>query len=157
MYQKILIIGNIGNDAVVKDLQSTQVIQFNVATSESYINKATNEKVTKTTWFQCQNFTNNVAVAPYLKKGTQVMVEGKADNRAYVNDKNELIVVNGIKVDSIKLLGGKNNENSQAPKPHAGDEFLNMPPKEQPKNDKFGSQETPSFDQNAEEDSDMPF
>jgi single-strand DNA-binding protein len=154
MYQKILIIGNIGNDAVVKDLTSTQVIQFNVATSESYINKATNEKVTKTTWFQCQNFTNNVAVAPYLKKGTQVMVEGKTDNRAYVNGNNEIVVVNGIKVDSIKLLGSKNNENSEPVRPHAGDDFLNMPPKEQPRKDKFGSQEDPSFGEDAD---DLPF
>jgi single-strand DNA-binding protein len=155
MYQKILIIGNIGNDAIVKDLPSTQVIQFNVATSESWTNKATNEKVTKTTWFQCQSFTNNVAVAPYLKKGTQVMVEGKADNRAYINDRNEIIVVNGIKVDSIKLLGAKNSENSQPAKPHAGDEFLNMK-KEEPKKDKFGSQADPSFDEEAEDDP-LPF
>lgn len=102
--QKIQIIGHIGGDCEVKDLNETQVINFSVAVSESYNNKA-GEKVTNTIWFECSRFTNNVAVAPYLKKGTQVYIEGKVNNRAWLKEDGTPQVINGINVFEIQLLG----------------------------------------------------
>jgi len=110
--QRLTIIGHIGQDATVKDLGQNQVINFSVAVSESYINKATNEKVTNTTWYDASKWGNNTSIAQYLKKGTQVFVEGKPTARAWQKEDGSLVSVLGVNVLEIRLLGGKSENNS---------------------------------------------
>ena len=107
---RLEIIGHIGNDAEIKDFGTNQVINFSVAVSESYTNKQ-NEKVTSTMWFECAKWGNNTSVAQYLKKGTQVYVSGKPNNRAWVNEQGEAKSVNGINVFDIQLLGSRQESN----------------------------------------------
>ena len=115
---RLEIIGHIGQDAEVKDLGTNQVINFSVAVSESYIKKETGEKITNTTWFECAKWGNNTAIAQYLKKGTQVFISGKVNNRAWQNENGEIKVVNGILINQIELLGSKqNNDNSTQSQP----------------------------------------
>lgn len=111
--QRIEIIGHIGQDAEVKDLGSNQVINFSVAVSESYTN-AKGEKVTNTSWYECAKWGNNIAVAQYLKKGTQVFVSGKPQSRAWQKDDGTLVSNLGINVLNIQLLGSKNENQSQS-------------------------------------------
>lgn len=100
--QKLQIIGYIGKDAEVKDISNNQIINFSVAVSESY--KKDGETITNTTWYECSKFGNNVAVAQFLKKGTQVYVEGKPANRYFKKDDGSITLINGINVSSIELL-----------------------------------------------------
>jgi len=58
---KIMIIGFVGADAEVKEVGNNQVINFNVATSESFTKNGIKETVT--TWFQIQKWGNNTGVA----------------------------------------------------------------------------------------------
>ncbi|ASD52772.1 hypothetical protein [Flavobacterium phage V157] len=127
-------IGHIGNDADVKDLGINQVINFSVAVSESYVNKTTNEKITNTTWYECAKWGNNTQIAQYLKKGQQVYIMGKPNNRAWQNEQGDIKVVNAVKVTEILLLGGKqSNDNNaqqpqqpqQAPQPQNNEDFNN--------------------------------
>lgn len=113
---RLEIIGFIGQDAVVKDLGSNQVINFSVAVSESYVNKTTNEKVTNTTWFDCAKWGNNTVIAQYLKKGTQLYISGKPNNRGWLNENGEVKIANGITVNEITLLAGA-KVNSETPTP----------------------------------------
>ena len=114
--QRVEIIGYIGNDATIKDLGQNQVINFNVAVSESYTKQGTNEKITTTTWYEVAKWGNNTSLAQYLKKGTQVWVSGKPANRAYQKEDGSTVIVNGIGFPEIKLLGSKtDNTNSAAP------------------------------------------
>ena len=55
---------------------------------------------------------NNTAIAQYLKKGTQVYVSGKPNNRGWLNEQGEIKIVNGINVFDIQLLGSK-QDNTQ--------------------------------------------
>lgn len=112
---RIEIIGHIGNDAEIKDLGTNQVINFSVAVSESYTNKNTGEKITNTTWFECAKWGNNTQIAQYLKKGQQVYIMGKPNNRAWQNEQGEIKVFNGLLVNEIKFLGSRqsNENNSQ--------------------------------------------
>ncbi|MES2864067.1 MAG: single-stranded DNA-binding protein [Bacteroidota bacterium] len=96
------IIGHIGADAEVKDLGTNQVINFTVAVSETFTKN--NEKQTQTTWFECAKWGNNTQIAQYLKKGSQVYISGKPNNRAYINNDGVAIAVNGINVMQIELL-----------------------------------------------------
>ena len=110
--QRIEIIGHIGQDAEVKDFGENQVINFSVAVSESYINRQ-GEKVSNTSWYECAKWGNNIAVAQYLKKGTQVFVSGKPQSRASKDD-GTLVSNLGINVLNIQLLGSKNENQSQS-------------------------------------------
>ena len=147
--QQIQIIGRLGDDAQIKDLNSNQVIEFNVAVSEIYIDKQ-GTKQTKTNWFNCAKWGNQTAVAQYLKKGGQVYVSGKPNNRAYAKDDGTIVVVNGITVMEIELLGNKEDNSS-----------TDIKTVQQPKNSfadtpKNNTQEVPSLN-NSEEHDDLPF
>ena len=100
---RIEIIGFLGQDSEVKEFQNNQVINFSVAVDDSYKNQA-GEKIEKTIWFECARWGNNVQIAPHLKKGTQVFITGKPNNRAYAKEDGTIVVVNGITVENIKLL-----------------------------------------------------
>ena len=115
--QRLQIIGYIGQDAEVKDLGHNQVINFSVAVSESYVNKTTNEKVTNTTWYECAKWGNNTSVAQFLKKGTQVLVEGKPTARSWQKEDGSLVSILGVSVLNLSLLGGAKSENNPPPTP----------------------------------------
>ncbi len=112
--QRIEIIGNIGNDAEIKDFQSNQVINFNVAVSETFTNKTTNEKTTNTIWFSVQKWGNNTSLAQYLLKGTQVFIAGKVANRAWIDKDGNAQISNGINAFEIQLLGKKEQSTASA-------------------------------------------
>jgi len=79
---KLLAIGNLGKDAVLNNVNGKNVINFTVAHTERYKDAQGNQK-DKTTWVDCAYWTDRTGIAPYLKKGTQVYVEGTPDVRTY--------------------------------------------------------------------------
>jgi len=111
--RKLIISGYIGADAQIADLPSgTQVINFNVAVSE----KIKDSQEYKTTWFRCARFANNVSIAPYLKKGTYVIVEGKPDIETYVDQQGVTKANLKCIVSEIHFGGSsKNEESTNAP------------------------------------------
>lgn len=137
--QRLTIIGFIGNDSEVKDLGQNQVINFSVAVSETYVNKTTKEKVTNTTWYECAKWGNSTAIAQYLKKGTQVLVEGKPIARAWQKEDGSLVSVLGINVLNVTLLGGAKSENAsitpEQSKPQLPNNIFADTPKEEEHDD----------------------
>lgn len=77
--QQLIIVGHLGEYAQVKDLGTTQVINFSIAVTD----KVKDEKIT--TWYRCAYFSNNVAIAPYLTKGSLVGVTGKPELETYAS------------------------------------------------------------------------
>lgn len=77
---KLNVIGHLGKDAVVNNVNGKSVINFSVAHSEK-IRDAQGNQNDKTVWVECAYWTDRVAIAPYLKKGTQVYAEGNGDIR----------------------------------------------------------------------------
>jgi len=115
--QRLQLIGHLGSDAEVKDLGHNQVINFSVAVSETYVKKDTNEKVTNTTWYECAKWGNNTSVAQFLKKGQQVMVEGKPTARSWQKEDGSIVSVLGVSVLNLTLLGKaeSNSNGTSAP------------------------------------------
>ena len=70
---KTQVIGHLGKDAVVTSVLGKTVINFSVAHTEKF-KDASGAVKEKTTWVDCSNWTDKTAIAPYLKKGTQVYV-----------------------------------------------------------------------------------
>lgn len=105
--QRTTIIGRIGGDATINELKTTSVINFNVAVSEKYNNKD-GEAVETTTWYRCAKWGQSTKVADYLKKGTQVYLEGTCSAQSYLNKEGEAVGALCLNVQKLELLGGGN-------------------------------------------------
>ncbi len=86
---KVILIGNIGNDPEIKSMQSgDKVCNFSVATSESWKDKASGERKERTEWHRVVVFNQGLmnVCENYLKKGSKVYVEGQVETRNYEKD-----------------------------------------------------------------------
>lgn len=117
---KLQVIGNLGRDAVVNNVNGKNVINFTVAHTEKFKDSAGNQK-DKTVWVDCAYWTDRTAIAPYLKKGTQVYAEGQPDIRTYQTQDGKQGASLSLRVLSVQLLGsrpeqgGGNNNSYQQP------------------------------------------
>lgn len=64
---KLQVIGNLGRDCVVNNVNGKNVINFSVAHTEKF-KDAQGQQKDKTTWVECAYWTDRTAIAPYLKK-----------------------------------------------------------------------------------------
>jgi len=101
---KTSVIGNLGKDANVKEVNGKKVINFSVAHTEKFKN-ANGEDISKTTWVECAYWNDKTAVVPYLKQGTLVYVEGMPEADAYLKD-GEAKATLRLRVGTVQLLGG---------------------------------------------------
>jgi single-strand DNA-binding protein len=106
---KLQVIGNLGKDALVNNVNGKNVINFTVAHTERFKDAQGNQK-DKTTWVDCAYWTDRTAVAPYLKKGTQVFVEGQPDVRTYTTQDGRQGASLTLRVISVQLLGSRPGE-----------------------------------------------
>ncbi|MES2004772.1 MAG: single-stranded DNA-binding protein [Bacteroidota bacterium] len=106
---KLQVIGNLGKDAMVNNVNGKNVINFTVAHTEKYKDAQGNQK-DKTTWVDCAYWTDRTAVAPYLKKGTQVYVEGQPDVRTYTTQDGRQGASLTLRILSVQLLGSKSSD-----------------------------------------------
>ncbi len=101
------IIGRLTRDAEVRTLPSEkQVVNFSVATNDSYRNKE-GEQVEQTTYFDCAYWIS-ANVARLLTKGTLVELTGRVSTRAWVNKEGEAKAGLNFHTSQIKLHGGGN-------------------------------------------------
>ncbi|MBV9988037.1 MAG: single-stranded DNA-binding protein [Chitinophagaceae bacterium] len=103
---KLQVIGNLGKDALVNNVNGRNVINFTVAHTERFKDAQGNQK-DKTVWVDCAYWTDRTAVAPYLKKGTQVYVEGQPDVRTYTTQDGRNGATLSLRVLSVQLLGSR--------------------------------------------------
>lgn len=106
---KTQVIGHLGKDALIGNVNGNTVINFNVAHTEKF-KDSTGQLKEKTTWVDCSYWSEKTAIAPYLRKGTQVYLEGVPDSRAYLNQDNKPTSNITLRVSSIQLLGSGQRE-----------------------------------------------
>lgn len=86
---KVILVGNLGTDPDVRTMQSgDKVANLNMATSESWKDKTTGERKTKTEWHKVVIFNQGIAKVAemYLKKGSKVYIEGQLETRSWDKD-----------------------------------------------------------------------
>ena len=103
---KLTAIGNLGKDCVTNTVNGKNVINFNVAHTEKFRDAQGNQK-DKTIWVECAYWTDRTGIAPYLRKGTQVYVEGTPDIRTYSKNDGTTGVSLTLRVQSVQLLGSR--------------------------------------------------
>jgi single-strand DNA-binding protein len=102
---KLQIVGNLGKDCIVKEVNGKNVINFSVAHTERYKDSQGNQKE-RTTWVECAYWTDKTAVAQYLTRGKTVYAEGSPEADAYMNKENQAAATLRMRVQSLQLVGG---------------------------------------------------
>jgi single-strand DNA-binding protein len=111
---KLQVIGNLGKDCVVNTVNGKNVMNFTVAHTEKY-KDSTGAQREKTIWVDCAYWSDRTGIAPYLKKGTQVYVEGAPEVRTYQTQEGKSGASLSLRVLSIQLLGSRAAEGGSAP------------------------------------------
>ncbi len=109
---KLQIVGNLGKDCIVKEVNGKNVINFSVAHTEKFKDSQGNPKE-RTTWVECAYWTDRTAVAQYLKRGKMIYAEGSPEADAYTNKENQAAATLRMRVQNLQLLGGGDG-NSQS-------------------------------------------
>jgi single-strand DNA-binding protein len=103
----VQLIGRLGKDPEVKSFGDKMKAAFSIATTDAYKN-AKGEKVEDTQWHNLVIWGKLAEIAgKYLKKGSEVSVEGKLIHRVYETDKGEKRYVTEISVNELQMLGAK--------------------------------------------------
>ena len=113
---KVLLIGRLGNDPEIKQMSNGKnVARLSVATSETWKDKNSGERKEKTEWHRVVIFNEGLVgvVQQYLKKGSQVYIEGQIQTTKYT-DNNGLekystqIILQGYN-STLTMLGSSNS------------------------------------------------
>ena len=118
---KVLLIGRLGADPEIKQMvNGKNVARLSLATSQSWKDKNTGEKKQKTEWHRVVIFNEGLVnvVQQYLKKGSQVYIEGQLSTRKWRDEQSGQdkysteVLIQGYN-SSLTMLGGRTeNENS---------------------------------------------
>ena len=107
-FNKVILIGNVGKDPDVRHLPSGgAVANFSLATSDRARDKSGNW-IDQTEWHAIVCWGSNADVAErFIRKGTQIMVEGKIRYRQWQDQNQQTRYTTEIVADNIRLLGKK--------------------------------------------------
>lgn len=136
---KVILVGNLGKDPELRTLESgRKVANFSLATTETYKDK-NGERVDQTEWHNIV-FWGPIAevIEKYLKKGSQVYIEGKIRTRSYDDKEGVKKYITEILGDKMTMLGGA---------PKSGDNTSSNGKSSQPVGQSFA----------ASDDDDLPF
>ena len=121
---KVLLLGRLGADPEIKQMvNGKNVARLSLATSQNWKDKNTGEKKQKTEWHRVVIFNEGLVkvVQQYLKKGSQVYIEGQLSTRKWKDEQSGLdkysteVVLQGYN-STLTMLGGRseienNNQN----------------------------------------------
>ena len=84
---KVILIGNLGNDPEVRYSQDVAIANVSLATSEVWNDKSTGEKRERTEWHRVVFFRRLAEIVEqYLSKGSKIYVEGRLQTRSWEQD-----------------------------------------------------------------------
>lgn len=132
-FQKITIIGHLGNDPDTKVFDNGgQITNCSVATTETWKDKNSGEKKSLTEWHRVVfNGKLSEIVDKYVKKGDKILVEGKLRTRKWTDQANVDHYSTEIIAREMVMLGSKSDVKPESAvdkyqrEQHTGDEFLN--------------------------------
>ncbi|GBL46349.1 single-stranded DNA-binding protein [Sulfuriferula multivorans] len=110
---KVILVGNLGKDPEVRYAPSGDAIaNVTLATTENWKDK-NGEKQEKTEWHRVSFFGKTAeVVGQYLKKGSQVYVEGRIQTRKWTDKEGQERYTTEIVADKMQMLGGRSGSAS---------------------------------------------
>jgi len=118
---KVILVGNLGKDPEVRYMPNgNAVANITLATSESWKDKQTGEPQEKTEWHRIVMFRRLGEIAgEYLKKGSQVYIEGKLQTRKWQDNSGNDRYTTEIVANEMQMLGGRGGGGSAGFSPDA--------------------------------------
>ena len=106
---KVIIVGNLGRDPETRYMPNGEAVtNIAVATTESWKDKSSGEKKEITEWHRITFYRKLAEIAgQYLKKGSQVYVEGRLQTRKWTDKENIERYTTEIIADSMQMLGSR--------------------------------------------------
>jgi single-strand DNA-binding protein len=106
---KVILIGNLGADPETRSMPSGMTVtNVRIATSESWKDKATGAQQERTEWHNVAFFGRLAEIAAeYLRKGSQVFVEGRLRTRKWQDKQGNDRYTTEIVADNMQMLGGR--------------------------------------------------
>ena len=106
---KVILVGNLGQDPETRYMPSGgAVTNFSVATSESWKDKNSGEQQERTEWHRVVTFNRLAEIAgEYLKKGSQVYLEGSLRTRKWQGQDGQDRYTTEIVANEMQMLGGR--------------------------------------------------
>ena len=106
---KVIIVGNVGGDPETRYMPSgSAVTNLTIATNESWKDKQTGEQKERTEWHRVAMFNRLAEIAAeYLRKGSQVYIEGKLRTRKWQDKSGNDRYTTEIIADEMQMLGGR--------------------------------------------------
>jgi single-strand DNA-binding protein len=106
---KVILIGNLGADPETRSMPSGMTVtNVRIATSESWKDKATGAQQERTEWHNVAFFGRLAEIAAeYLRKGSQVYVEGRLRTRKWQDKQGNDRYTTEIVADNMQMLGGR--------------------------------------------------
>jgi single-strand DNA-binding protein len=119
---KVILLGNLGQDPEVRSAKNgNKIVNLSIATSESWNDKNSGERKTKTEWHRVVIFNENIAkiAEQYLKKGSKVYLEGSIQTRKWTDQQgvekySTEIILQGFQAQLV-LLDGKEGGGNRPP------------------------------------------
>ena len=126
---KVILVGNLGKDPEMKYTASGAAIaNITIATSESWNDKQTGEKQEKTEWHRVVFFRRLAEIAgEYLRKGSQVYIEGKLQTRKWQDQNGQDRYTTEIVANEMQMRGRRGGEGESRPQGGGGGGFRNNP------------------------------
>lgn len=148
---KVILVGNLGKDPEIKYTASGAAIaNLTLATSESWNDKQSGEKVEKTEWHRVVAFQRLAEImGEYLRKGSQVYIEGKLQTRKWQDQNGQDRWTTEVVANDMQMLGARGGEGGGQPQGGGGG-FRKNPEQQQQAPAK------PAFDNDFADD-DIPF
>src|SRR5579863_10322683 len=114
---KVILIGNLGADPETRAMPSgTTVANLRVATSESWRDKQSGEQQERTEWHRVALFGRLAEIAAeYLRKGSQVYIEGSLRTRKWQDKRGNERYSTEIVGNEMQMLGGRSRAGEGAP------------------------------------------
>ena len=112
---RVIILGNLGNDPEIRTMPNGDMVtKISVATSESWIDKNTNERKTQTEWHAIVFYRRQAEVAgEYLRKGSKVYVEGRLKTRKWQDQNGPDRYITEIQGDVLQMLDSRQSGDNQ--------------------------------------------
>ena len=153
---KVILVGNLGRDPEIRYTPSgAAVANITVATSDSWKDKQTGETQERTEWHRIVFFNRLAEIAgEYLKKGSQIYVEGRLQTRKWQDQSGQDRYTTEIVGNEMQMLGGRGGGGGQMA-PNDFDQSPAPAPSAAPAAAQGGGQSAPNaFD---DFDDDIPF
>ncbi len=106
---KVIIVGNLGRDPETRYLPSGEAVtNISVATTSTWKDKASGEKKEETEWHRVSAFGRLAEImGEYLKKGSQVYIEGQLRTRKWQDKEGKDRYTTEIRADVMQMLGSR--------------------------------------------------